>query len=229
MCRLWLLVVVAASCAHAQPAITTDRPDFTESPVAVPLGFVQIELGATVTTGDGLRTASGPEALVRYAPVSGAELRLALPDVTFGDGPASVGSLGVGAKAEIGTVAGARVGAIGMLGVPLSGGRIVPEVLVTGGTDVGPGSLGAQASAAWPDGGVVLGATLVGARGLTDHLGAFLELAADGRPGDPLALTLHHGYTLAVGADAQADLHAGVGLAGDAPAVFVGVGWSVRW
>ncbi len=228
MSRLFLVAALAALPSAAQP-LSTDRPDFTESPSAVPAGRLQIELGATATTSGGTSTAAGPEALVRYAPVVGAELRLALPDVTFGDGPAAVGALGVGGKAELGTVAGADVGAIGMLGVPLSGGRVVPEVLVTGGADVGPGSLGAQVSAAWPQGGVVLGATLVGARGLTDRLGAFLELAADGRPGDPLALTLHHGYTLAVGDDAQADLHAGVGLAGDAPAAFVGVGWSVRW
>lgn len=228
MHRLFALAAFVALPPAAQP-LSTDRPDFTESPTAVPAGRLQIELGATATTSGGTVVAAGPEMLIRYAPVPGAELRLALPDVTLGDGPASVGALGVGGKAELGAVGGADVGVIGMLGVPLAGGRVVPEAILTGGADAGPGSVGAQVSAAWPGGGVVLGATLVGARGLTDRLGAFLELAADGRPGDPLALTLHHGYTLAVGDDAQADLHAGVGLAGDAPAAFVGVGWSVRW
>jgi len=227
--RRFLLVAALVALPSAAQPLSTDRPDFTESPSAVSVGRLQVELGATATTSGGIATAAGPEALVRYAPVVGAELRLVLPDVTLGDGPAAAGALGVGAKAELSTVAGASVGVIGMLGVPLAGGRVAPEALVTAGAEVGLGSLGAQASAAWPEGGMVLGATLVGARGLTDRVGAFLELAAEGRPGDPLALTLHHGYTLAVGDDAQADLHAGVGLAGDAPAAFVGVGWSVRW
>lgn len=235
--RLLVLVFVLSASVHAQtplappspPPLTTDRPDFTESPLAVPVGRVQLELGATVTHGGGATLAAGPEALVRYAPAVGAELRLVLPDVTLSDDPASVGTVGVGGKVELGRVAGWQAGAIAMVGLPLSGGRVTPEAILTVGRDVPFGSLGLQTAAAWADGDAVLGATLVAGRAVSERVGAFLELAVDGRPGDPLAVVLHHGYTLALGDDAQADLHAGVGLTGTAPNAFVGAGWSVRF
>lgn len=230
----WGAAALAAGSVHAQgapspPAISTDRPDFTESPSAVPLGRLQVELGATLARDAGTTAVAGPEALVRYAPAAGAELRLALPDVTLGNGPASVDVLGVGGKVELGTVGGWQAGAIAMVGLPLRAGAAVPEAILTVGGDAPFGSLGVQASAAWAGGDAVLGATLVAGRDLSRRVSAFLELAADGVPGDALAVVLHHGYTLAVGRGAQADLHAGAGLTGAAPDAFVGAGWSVRF
>lgn len=228
MLRLLLVGIALASAARAQAPLSTDRPDLTESPLAVPFGRVQLETGATLVRTGGTTVLSGPEALVRWAPVRRAELRLALPDVTLA-GDASLGALGVGGKVEVGTLAGADVGTIAMLAVPLDGTRVVPEVVLTAGRDVPFGSLGAQVSAAWSGGDPALGATLVAGRDLSARVGAFVELAVESGPGGTAAVLLHHGYTLALGVNAQADVHAGVGLAGEAPAVLVGVGWSRRW
>ncbi len=49
------------------PELVTDRPDFTESAVVVPLGSLQAEAGATLDrASDGVRTLAGPELLLRW-------------------------------------------------------------------------------------------------------------------------------------------------------------------
>ena len=73
--RLGVCLAALAACSvHAQDPISTDRPDFTESPVAVPTGRVQLETGATVVRDAGETIGSGPEALIRWSPVPRAAL-----------------------------------------------------------------------------------------------------------------------------------------------------------
>lgn len=63
------------------PGLVTDRPDQTESPVAVPAGLVQVESGLTLTVHDAgpyeTRIVEGPGTLVRVGLGRRAELRLA--------------------------------------------------------------------------------------------------------------------------------------------------------
>ena len=49
--------------------LVTDRPDFTESGIVVPVGSLQFEAGFTWESNAGdVRSFSGPELLVRWGP-----------------------------------------------------------------------------------------------------------------------------------------------------------------
>ena len=63
--------------------------------------------------------------------------------------------------------------------------------------------------------------------GVAERVGTFVELAGSELGREP-ALVIHHGYTLAFGPDAQADVHGGIGLTEAAPAWFAGVGIAFR-
>ncbi len=226
----------AASPALAQaPDLATDRPDFTESTAVVPLGAVQAELGATWERAGGHDVVSGPELLVRWAPFERLELRLGAPDYVSAGSASGFTDPTLGLKVPLGPVGGWGLAAIATVLVPLgdrtqSSGRLDPALVLTASRDLAPGlGLGAQAGATWDTAAerLDLAATLVGGADLTERLGAFLELAADGLQDDP-AVLLHHGYTYGIGPDVQVDVHAGVGLTEAAPDVLVGVGLSVR-
>lgn len=75
--------------AHAQDEaepVVTDRPDFTESAVVVPMGVLQIESGSTYEQGSGVKIFSGPELLLRYGFTERWEWRLGLPDYAHQSG-----------------------------------------------------------------------------------------------------------------------------------------------
>src|SRR5687767_7085827 len=74
--------VLVSGCATRRAfegSIVTDRPDFTESPVAVPRGAVQVEMGNTYERADDVRANTLGEMLVRVGVHRGLELRLGLP------------------------------------------------------------------------------------------------------------------------------------------------------
>lgn len=75
-----LLFVVLVGAAEEVPELVTDRPDQTESAVAVPPGFTQLELGWTHTEenedGEDFEADTFPETLIRYGLVEDLELRL---------------------------------------------------------------------------------------------------------------------------------------------------------
>lgn len=234
-----LLLTLSQRSAQAQelPDIITDRPDFTESPTTVPVGRVQIEAGATQEWGRDSDVIAGPEALIRWSPLSRFELRLTLPDYIDAGSASGFGDISVGAKAAFGTLGGWQVAGLAGLSLPtgeneVSSGEVVPEVLLTAGRDLSTSwSLGAQVSATLVNAAndVELGATLVMGTSLTERIGTFLEAAVSGPVGEPVAALLHHGYTLSLGSQMQADLHAGVGLTDTAPKFLLGAGWSTRF
>ncbi len=221
--------------AQARPLIT-DRPDFTESPVTVPKGSIQLETGLTLEHADGLRASSGPEALLRWSPTHGLEIRLQSPDYVRADAQDGFTDFGVGVKLELGSFASWDVGAIASVELPtgdatLSAGGTQPELIVAAGRALGEAwSLGTQVAAAKPgdSGGVHLLATFVVGRALSEAVGAFAELAADREPGGSGAALLHGGFTLSVTPTVQLDLHGAVGLGGHAPDGILGLGFSTR-
>ncbi len=81
-CRLALaaLLVWGAPSAAEPPEIVTDRPDQTESSVAVPPGYAQLEFGWVLTEDEAgaarLREAEVPGALLRIGVRDGLELRV---------------------------------------------------------------------------------------------------------------------------------------------------------
>ena len=233
MRALLFAALAIAPVATAQP-IATDRPDFTESTEVVPLRRVQVEAGTTAEWADDQSALSGPELLVRWAPFSRIEMRLEAPDYsTAGDG--GFGDAAVGAKVQLGPRYGLGFAVIGMVTILVgdtarSAGGLDPSLTATLSRDLAPGvGLGLQGAAAWISGEerVDLMLTLVAGADLSEHVGAFVELAAADIAGDP-GLILHHGYTLSLSPNAQFDAHAGVGLAGGAPDAFVGLGFAIR-
>ena len=231
MFRLLPLLLIATPLA-AQPLIT-DRPDFTESGVVVPLGSVQPEFGGTVEwEGDGA-TVSGPELLVRWAPFRNIELRFGAPDYIDAESAAGWADGSLGAKVQFGPVADWDLAAIVETSVPtgeapFGSDRLDPLMILIAGREVGPVSVGAQGEVNWTEPGVGTAATLVGGVGLTERLGSFLELAVFDDPDADPALLLHHGYTFLVTPLVQLDIHAALGLTEEAPDALLGLGLSFR-
>jgi len=221
--------------AQARPLIT-DRPDFTESPVAVPQGSVQLETGLTLEHADGVRAAAGPEALLRWSPTNGIEIRLQSPDYVRTDAQNGFTDFGIGLKYELGSFASWDVGAIASVDLPtghaaLSAGGPQPALTVAAARALGEAwSLGTQLSATKPgdSGGVHLLSTFVVGRALSDTVGAFAELAADREPGGSGAALFHGGLTLGLSPSVQLDLHGALGLGGHAPDRIIGLGFSTR-
>ena len=80
----FLLTACAKPALHVDPGpIITDRPDFTESAVTIPLGFTQSEMGSTYTREDGVRSISTGETLFRVGVARRVELRITAPTYTF--------------------------------------------------------------------------------------------------------------------------------------------------
>ena len=261
--RLLLLLLGLAPLSLAAQPLTTDRPDFTESPSAVAPGRIQIEAGTTLQSFGGLgddlfadfTELTLPEALVRIGVTPGVEARVQVPDYVrtdlTGRDIAADGFTdpSVGLKVEVGTFAGADVGAIVSTSVPVSdeifgdgdalgGERFVPSVIVTGSADLTPTvSVGAQIQSEFFGegnadfgGDATIGGTLVVGLAINEQTGAFAELVLEDVIGgivNPYAL-VHTGATLLLTPDAQLDAHAGIGLAGYAPDYLIGVGASVR-
>lgn len=221
--------------------LETDRPDFTESPTTIHPRHVQLETGVTATWPErsgGTTRYTGPEALFRLGVASGVELRFGVPDYhdprTEGVG-SGWGDAAVGMKLALGTWGGAwDVGAIGMLSIPSgasgrSSDTLDPEFILTAGRDLDARwSVGSQLELSLPsaEGARRLrgAATLVAGHALSHSTGAFLELAVGDLGAGVTTGTLHHGYTRALGAAVQLDLHGGVDLWGPESGAFVGVG-----
>ncbi len=236
-----LVTALLATAPSSGEELVTDRPDFTESPLAVPAGTVQVEGGFTwVEAPSGQETLSAPETLVRWGLSERVELRFGLPDridpergrPAFGDGS-------FGAKFELGESASGWTSAvIATVSLPvgdreLTSDEIDPGVIVTTGRDLSAGwSLGTQASwsitSAGADDVDTIGATVVVARSIASRTGTFFELAFEEVDREGGSLLLHHGYTHLLGDRLQLDLHAAVGLTDDAPDALIGAGVSWR-
>lgn len=225
--------------------LETDRPDFTESASAVPLGLVQVEAGATWTHPERRFTVfSGPEVLFRVGVAERFELRLGLPNYAFVDvdGARSEGfdDTYVGAKIQLGPL-GDGMGLALIPGVFLPTGRAgfrsdeaIPTVQLVWSRDLaGDTKLAGllQVSSEEADGRrtTPVTYTLVYSFPLGDRLGSFVEHVLEARRGSAPAHLLHTGLTFAAGDTAQWDLHFGFGLTRDAPDFFVGFGYSVRF
>jgi len=104
---LALLSIASISVAQAQELIT-DRPDQTESPLAVPAGALQIEAGYLAAFNESgtttLRNQQAPNALFRLGLTHWAELRLVTQYETFRTADTTFRGLGdwqIGAKFEL--------------------------------------------------------------------------------------------------------------------------------
>lgn len=233
--RLALLALAALPVLAQAQGIVTDRPDFTEGATTVPLGTVQLEVGATAQWEGSEGAVSGPEALLRWSPLRRFEVRVGAPDYVAADGASGVTDATLGVKVELGPVGDWDLGLLASVLVPLgdstqgTSGLNPAFILTTGRALTDRFEIGTQVGTTWDtaESRLDLAATIVLGMGLNDRLGAFLEVAGEQLEDEP-ELTLHHGYTFALGPHAQVDVHAGVGLTEAAPDAFVGAGFSVR-
>ena len=235
-----LLIPVAAD---AGSDLVTDRPDFTESPVVVPSGSVQLESGVTWSrSGDSVNTLSGLEALIRWSPFQRIELRFGLPDYISIDDDAidaGFGDASIGTKVYLGSpFEGWDVGVIATTSLPTGDDQFTtdeadPDVILTAGGDIGHGwSLGTQVSSAWPTVGddreQIWAATMVCGIPIGDATGVFVEVATEIPEAGEAPTVIHTGYTRQFGTGMQFDLHAGAGLNDSSPDFFFGAGFSAR-
>jgi hypothetical protein len=238
MFRCLLLALLGCPTALAQPLppLVTDRPDFTESGVVVPLGHVQVEAGVSLVGSGPVDAFNGPELLVRWAPLRRVELRFGGPDYLDVEGATGFGDPSFGVKVQLGPVAGWDVGVIAAASLPLgddafSSGTVDPELILAAAHSFGERySLGGQVAVAravdfeeW-----VWSSTYVLGAELNARWGLFQELAVV-VPEARLAEVLHHsGATYALTPNVQLDAHVGIGLTDAAPDTILGLGISVR-
>lgn len=232
-----------SSRARAEPLIT-DRPDFTESPIAVPRGRLQLESGISYQWRNGGAVASGPELLARYGLRRRIELRLGLPDygraVTRGRAVSGFGDTYVGVKLPLGPLPGgselALIPAVSLPSrrAPLSSGSVDPELKLTWSRALARGTdLSLMAFGLWTTADdrrrAVLQQTVSLGHDLGERLGMFIEWAGTFARGASADHVAHVGLAYLIGADMQVDIHGGASVNGTDHAPFIAGGYSVRF
>ena len=251
MARRYLWLIALAACApHLEPLepISTDRPDQTESVQLVPAGMVQVEGGATVSKGGGVRTTSYGEILLRLGVAERLELRvepLTRTTVRGGDAPGVAGldDMAVGIKTPLFRADSAP--------------RFVPDVSLILATSLPTGARRLRAVGAQPEAvlatawsladrlGLATNLTLLRGRasggrywergasasagiGLTERAGSYVEWYAVRDTRDDAAVqVVNGGVTYRLSSDLQLDARAGRGTRNEG--VFAGVGIARRW
>lgn len=255
-----LAAIAGRASTRAEPPadLVTDRPDQTESAVAVPEGTWQLELGVVRTDdrsgGVDVAITEGPGTLLRWGFRRRAELRLAWGgrvDVDLdrrgrGGSIDGVSDPEAGLKWELLPSGGEHeLALLGHLSLPVGDDevgspRTDPAVRLLGAHALGEGAslgwnLGWEA-ASFEDGSGrahTLGRWVYTAAlgvDLAPRWGAFVELFGDLPASDPApaAHSIDGGVTFLVRPTVQLDLAIGFGLDDDAPDRFVGVGLSFR-
>jgi hypothetical protein len=226
-------VALAAGPLAADEGLLTDRPDFTETTRALAPGRVQLEGGFTHSDLGPRSIRNAPEALVRLGVLRGLELRLGVdyvwPAGRLSEGEAADGYAGAKLELPLGGAVGLAL--IPALTVPDFGEDDVDAELVLAWSRelASPWSVGGIVGHLWEDDrrrNAVTATVSLGAA-IGQRLGTFFELAAEWSREEGAGL-VHHGYTVGLGPDLQLDLHGGLGLAGEAPDLFIGAGFALR-
>lgn len=225
-------------------AITTDRPDFTESAYAVGRGIFQLESGFTVQQlGTNSHAMSAPELLLRYGLSNRVELRVGLPDfaraIESGRVRSGAGDAYAGLKVPL---LDGRAGALALipaLNLPIgadhfTSGSVDPELKVTWSRDLSPrlalASMGyGLLTSAGAERVLVYQHTVTLGRELRESLDAFVEWAGSVSRLDAPDHVAHAGFAIARGPSAQFDVHAGVSLGGGHRRPFLAGGYAVKW
>ena len=241
-----LFLVVAPGSASAQtPDLVTDRPDQTESATVVLRGLVQVETGYLFARDDGIDVFEVPGTLLRVGLGARTELRFGHAGVIGSKGRHGAGDSEVGAKVNLIEAADGwtpELAVLGGLSLPtgdeaFSSDGVDPSFLVAFAHELSPRlSVGYNVGAAWesspdqPDREASLLYSLALGMGVTDRLGAFLEVFGDRRmTGDTGAgVSIDGGLTFLLTATMQIDLFVGRGLHGPTADAFVGTGLSFR-
>lgn len=243
--------VFGLPAAPIDEPLVTDRPDFTESALTVPVGRVQVEAGFTLTRDGDESEYTLPETLLRFGVAEDWEIRLELPSVGFvnnGVDEEGLTDMSVGFKWQFVEQEGNTpdVALLGFLTLPTGDDPFgedgaQPGAILAAGWDLSEAiaegwSLGVNAGfveADNPAGDSVLDTQWSAAVGIPidDEFGAYAEYFAVS-PGSTLSDTEHSfntGLTWLVNPNLQFDVRVGFGLNDDAPDFFTGAGVSVRF
>ncbi|PIQ63741.1 MAG: hypothetical protein COV99_01545 [Bacteroidetes bacterium CG12_big_fil_rev_8_21_14_0_65_60_17] len=237
-----LALILAASSAPALSQVApliTDRPDFTESAAAVPVGSFQFEGGLTFED-SGVDALIFGEPLIRYGLRERLELRFGLPSIVSLDDPVDdtgLSDLSVGFKLELPPTSTAwDMAVIGTLSLPtgsdnFTSDTIDPSAIFVASRDISDRlSFATQARGAieGDDNDAVLEATAVFGYALRENLGGFAEIATRFQDNVDTGVTLHTGVSSLIKELLQVDVHLGFGLTDTAPDFFIGAGLSYR-
>ena len=238
-----LLCAFGLSSLHAQELVT-DRPDFTESALAIPARMIQIESGAEFVRFNSLEEWTYPNALARIGVGYNLELRLGFSGWnTISSGNQSntyLNDILLEAKYQF-----TKEDAL----VPFA--ILVVSTLPTGAEEVSVGKTeaGLVLSASYGisdqfDIGLNLGAISAESKnervinsvvslalgiGLNEKLGAYVEIFAEIPQNETWQPVLDGGLTYLVHPTAQLDFYVGKGLNKYAPDLIVGTGFSFRF
>jgi hypothetical protein len=225
--------------AQVRSPLVTDRPDFTESPLSVDPGRVQLEAGYTFSRASEVTLHSFGEVLVRVGTLSRLELRLGLNSFGLSDAEATESGFEdvvLGAKVELAEGLALLFGAAFPTGSGAFGERGVrPQATLAMGWSLSPAlSLGANlggASARVGDEryGLLSGSLAVGL-GLTERAGLYAEVFGFAAPSASEAniAFLNGGVTVLITDDLQLDARVGVSLDDPGPNYFFGAGFGWR-
>ncbi len=238
------VLIVVTPDARAQEALATDRPQFTETSLAIPRGKLQLETGALFDQADGISGRRGPELMVRFGLLPRTEARVGYNhswESADGKGENS-GLFHVGAKIQIAP----EDAAWGASVIPTFEWDQIETTIEDADADAAFGLIFTWAhnwNERWNLSGIlgpvwggidgegddsVLATASAGAR-LDQRTGTFLEWAAQfPQSSGESAHTLHHGYTYLLTGNAQMDIHGGIGLTEAARDWFIGVGLAYR-
>lgn len=245
--------------ADDPPDLIGDRPDATESPYTVPLGFYQLELGGTFTVNEigsfKSETISVPETLLRIGLSQTVELRLgwsgaqderlelAGMDVAIdGIGDTEIGlKIGRSENKDSGFATAILLSTSVPTGdAEFTSDRFDPSIRLALGlpvsdrVDIGFNvgvAMASEFDGADRDQLSSLVYSLVSGFGLTDRLGLYMEVFGDtGLSRESSpANYLNAGVTYLVRPDLQLDIEGGVGLSDNADDWFAGIGLVVLW
>lgn len=235
-----LLALLIAQPLRAQDAMSTDRPDFTDSPATVGQGTLQVEAGLSrQAAGDASLMTTG-EGLLRYGVRPRLELRVGVPSLISGDGlDSGLSDMSVGVKWNMASLDdGTEVGLVASTTLPTGGEDFSaddpnPTVTLALGRPVTDRiSLASQLSTtlfkAGDDWKALWNAAAVLGAPISDQLGAFAGLKVEQIPDVDARLFIQAGLTYPVSDNVQLDLHAGTGLNDVSGDEFIGFGVAFR-
>lgn len=239
---LGLMLTTAHAQDEAQPPIT-DRPDFTETGVVVPVGVLQLEMGGTFEHGNGVKSFNMPELLLRYGFAKRWEWRLGLPDYAHqssnGANTQGHGDTYVGFKYQAGpTRSGIDISIIPGVTLPtghrdFSNRHLVPEALICLEQDLTERlSWAAMLGFSYPEENgsrnFTYHQTLVLGSEMNKRLSLFLEYAGTFPRRGASQHLIHTGLAYTLDSRSQLDFHFGFGLSKSAPDYFIGAGYAVK-
>ena len=235
-----LLAVFVDLPASAQDGMSTDRPDFTESPLTVGQGVIQIEAGATMqSVGDTSELTSG-EGLIRYGVRPRFELRFGLPSLVSGeDIDRGLSDINIGFKWTIAQLDnGVDLGLVGAASLPTGDENFTSDDVNPAFIFIASKPVNDQVSLAGQISGSLIkarenweanwSATAVMGVSISQRLGGFLEIMGESPPLGDNRITFHTGVLYPVSDDFQLDFHIGTGLNDAAGDEFFGLGLAVR-